>query len=78
MSKKSSRLSVLRAVVQKVFSAKTLDEARELMRKCLESSKVNAKDKQTMLDEIERIKTLGGIYRYIANAILAYEGDKAI
>lgn len=57
---------------------KTVDEARNLMRECLESSKINDEDKQIMLDEIEQITSLEKIHQYIANAILAYEGDRVI
>lgn len=76
--KKKAKVSVLNRVVQKVFKAQTINEARDLMRKCLESSKINDEDKQTMLEEIEQIKTLEKIHQYIANAILAYEGDRVI
>ena len=75
---KKKKVSVLNKVVQKVFKAKTIDEARNLTRECLEASKINDEDKQTMLDEIEQIKTLEKIHKYIANAILAYEGDRVI
>jgi len=76
MSKK--KVSVLNRVVQEVFNSNTVDEARSLIQKCLESSKINDEDKQTMLDEIEHIETLEKIHQYIANAILAYEGDRVI
>ena len=78
MNKKRSKVSVLNRVVQAVFNAKTVDEARDLMKKCLESSRINDTDKQTMLNEIKQIKTLKKIHWYIANAILAYEGDRVI
>ena len=77
MSKKK-KVSVLNKVVRKVFKMKTVDEARNLMRECLESSKINDEDKQIMLDEIEQITSLEKIHQYIANAILAYEGDRVI
>lgn len=76
MSKK--KVSVLNRVVQQVFNANTVDEARSLIQKCLESSKINEDDKQTMLDEIEQFDTLEKIHQYIANAILAYEGNRVI
>lgn len=76
--KKKVKVSVLNKVVQKVFKAKTVDEARNVMRECLEASKINNDDKQTMLDEIEQITTLEKIHQYIVNAILAYEGDRII
>jgi len=75
---KIPKLSVLNRVSQKVFTAKTVDEARDLMKECLESSKINDENKQTMLDEIEKITTLNKIHQYIANAILAYEGDRVV
>ena len=76
MSKK--KVSVLNRVVQQVFNANTMDEARSLMQKCLKSSKINTDDKQTMLDEIEQLDTLDKIHQYISNAILAYEGNRVI
>lgn len=76
MSKK--KVSVLNKIVQKVFKANTVNEACGLMQKCLESSKINDEDKQTMLDEIEPLDTLEKIHQYIANAILAYEGNRVI
>lgn len=78
MSKQKKKVSVLNRVAQKVFKANTIDEARNLIRKCLEDSKINDEDKQTMLDEITQIHTLTEMHRYIANAILAYEGDRVI
>lgn len=76
MSKK--KVSVLNRVVQQVFNANTIEEARNLIQKCLESSKINEEDKQTMLDEIEQLDTLDKIHQYISNAILAYEGNRVI
>ena len=78
MTMKKNKVSVLNRVVQEVFKAKTVDDARDLMKGCLESSKINDENKQTMLDEIEKIKTLDKIHQYIANAILAYEGDRVV
>ncbi len=78
INKKRTKVSVLNKVVRKIFKVKTVDEARDLMKKCLESSKINAEDKQTMLDEITQITTLEKIHQYISNAILAYEGDRVV
>lgn len=75
---KKSKVSVLHRVVQEVFNSKTLNDARKLMKECIESSRINSEDKQTMLDEIAQIKTLSKIHQYIANAILAYEGDRVL
>ncbi len=75
---KKNNISVLNKVSKKVFKAKTVDDARDIMKECLESSKINDENKQTMLDEIEQIKTLNKIHQYIANAILAYEGDRVV
>lgn len=75
---KKKKVSVLNRVVQNVFKAKTIDAAHNLMRECLETSKINDESKQIMLDEIEQIKTLEKIHKYIANAILAYEGDRVV
>lgn len=72
------KVSILNRVVQEVFKANTVNEARSLMQRCLESSKINDEDKQTMLDEIEQITTLEKMHQYIANAILAYEGNRVI
>ncbi len=78
MNSKKQKISVLRRVAQDAFKAKTVDAARDLMKECLESSKINDENKQTMLDEIEKITTLNKMHQYIANAILAYEGDRII
>ena len=72
------KVSILNRVVQEVFKSNTVNEARSLMQRCLESSKINDEDKQTMLDEIEQITTLEKMHQYIANAILAYEGNRVI
>lgn len=55
-----------------------VDVARILIRECLESLKINDEDKQKMLDEIEKITLLSEMHKYVANAILAYEGDRVI
>lgn len=78
MGEKKKKISVLNKVVQKVFNAKTVDHARDLIKECLETSQINENDKQIMLNEIAQIKTLLKMYQYIANAILAYEGDRVI
>ena len=75
---KKKKVSVLNKVVQEVFNVKTLDKARTIMKECIKSSKINNEDKQTMLEELENIKTLEKIHQYAVNAILAYEGDRVI
>lgn len=75
---KKVKVSILRKVVKDIFTARTVDKARDLIRGCVTESKINNDDKQTMLDEIGKITTLNKMHQYIANAILAFEGDRVI
>lgn len=65
-------------VVRDVWMAHTVDKARDIIRDCITASKINNENKQKMLDEIEKITQLCEMYKYVTNAILAYEGNRVI
>ena len=67
-------MSVLNKVKDSVFAATTVDEARNIIRECLQSSKIDSTDKSTMLDDIEKIKTLKKMWQFCTNALLKFEG----
>jgi hypothetical protein len=67
-------ISKLTEITTAVFEAKTLIEAQKICFDCLNDSKVKETDKRQMIIEITNAKHLTALQRYIANALLKYEG----
>ena len=64
--------STLASIASLVWEAETAEQAREILTGHLAGTDV--KDKDKMIDDIQKLKTLEAIHRYTANSLLKYEG----
>jgi hypothetical protein len=65
-------LSTLNEIANEVFIAKDWKTAQNTFIEHV--SKTNVKDKNKMIDEVNKMTNLAAIQRYTANALLKYEG----
>jgi len=65
-------LSTLNEIANEVFVAKDWKTAQNLFIEHV--SKTNVKDKDKMIDEVNKMTNLAAIQHYTANALLKYEG----
>ena len=64
--------STLASIASLVWEAETAEQAREILTGHLAGT--NVKDKDKMIDDVQKLKTLEAIHRYTANSLLKYEG----
>lgn len=64
--------STLASIASLVWEAETAEQAREILTGHLADTDV--KDRDKMIDDIQKLKTLEAIHRYTANSLLKYEG----
>lgn len=66
--------SVLEQVSDKVFKAKSLTEAKQIIIDFINEKKIDGEDKKTILKNTEECKTLIKLQTYLTNSLLTYEG----
>ena len=66
--------TTLTKIAEKVFTAKSCDDAKKIALDYLSESKINEVDRIKMIDEIKQKKDLVKLQMYIANALLKFEG----
>lgn len=66
--------STLEKIAGQVFTAKTADEAKQIIINHVSDSQVNDNDKNKMINDVNALKNLVAVQRYLANALLKYEG----
>ena len=64
--------STLASIASLVWEAETAEQAREILTGHLAGT--NVKDRDKMIDDVQKLKTLEAIHRYTANSLLKYEG----
>lgn len=64
--------STLASIASLVWEAETVDQAKDTLTEHLRS--VNVKDRDKMISDVEKLKTLEAVHRYVANSLLKYEG----
>jgi hypothetical protein len=64
--------STLASIACLVWEAKTVHQAKETLIEHLRG--VNVKDRDKMISDVEKLKTLQAVHRYTANSLLKYEG----
>mgnify|MGYP003340917573 CR=1 FL=1 len=64
--------STLASIASLVWEAKSADQARQILTEHL--SGTNVKDREKMLDDVQKLRSLESIHRYVANSLLKYEG----
>jgi hypothetical protein len=72
MNKQQFLKSVLESIAEPVFTSKNLETARSIFVEHV--SKTNVKDREIMLEAVAKLKTLNDMHRYLANALLKFEG----
>lgn len=73
MAKKEIK-SVINGIITDIYSARTLDEAKELFIKFVDATNIKETDKQKMLEEVSKMTSLRKIQMYATNAMFKYEG----
>jgi proteasome assembly chaperone (PAC2) family protein len=66
--------STLEKIANQVFTAKSADEAKQIIVSHISDSQVNDIDKNKMITDVNALKNLVAVQRYLANALLKYEG----
>ena len=66
--------STLEKIANQVFTAKTANEAKQIIISHISDSQVNDTDKNKMINDVNALKNLVAVQRYLANALLKYEG----
>ena len=66
--------SVLRAILNQVYQAKTLEEAFAITEKLLLGSPLRENEKQAIIRNAEECTSLVRLQQYITNSWLKYEG----
>lgn len=64
--------STLATIASLVWEAEDVHQAKETLIGHL--SGTNVKDRDKMIDDVQKLKTLEAVHRYTANALLKYEG----
>lgn len=66
--------STLTNIAEQVFTATSVQQAKQIALEFLSESKINEADRKKMIAEIETKKDLVKLQIYIANALLKFEG----
>lgn len=66
--------SVINNIITDIYSASTLDEAKELFIKFIDATNIKDSDKQKMLEEASKMTSLRKIQMYATNAMFKFEG----
>jgi hypothetical protein len=66
--------STLAQIAEKVYATTDMTAAKHIFVTHLEGTRVKAEDKKKMIFEMSKQKSLLGVYKYMTNALLAFEG----
>ena len=66
--------STLTNIAEQVFTATSVQQAKQIALEFLDKSKIKEEDRKKMINEIETKKDLVKLQIYIANALLKFEG----
>jgi len=66
--------SIFEQISENVFKMTDLNEAKRFVKTFVEEKNINPKDKQKILDEVNKAKSLLRFQTYICNSLLKYEG----
>ena len=64
--------STLTQITNEVYSTSNPETAKEIITNYLQSTKV--KDKDKMIEEVSKLKSINKIYFYFTNCLLKFEG----
>jgi hypothetical protein len=66
--------SILEEIAPQVFQIRNLDEAKEIINNHVNGKKIKDTDKQIITRNINELKNINAVHRYVANSLLKYEG----
>lgn len=66
--------SIFEQISENVFKMTDLNETKRFVKTFVEEKNINPKDKQKILDEVNKAKSLLRFQTYICNSLLKYEG----
>lgn len=66
--------STLTKIAEQVFTATSVQQAKQIALEFLDKSKIKEEDRKKMINEIETKTDLVKLQIYIANALLKFEG----
>ena len=66
--------STLTNIAEQVFTATSVQQAKQITLEFLDKSKIKEEDRKKMINEIETKTDLVKLQIYIANALLKFEG----
>ena len=66
--------SILEEIAPQIFQIRNLDEAKEIINNHVNGKKIKDTDKQIITRNINELKNINAVHRYVANSLLKYEG----
>ena len=66
--------STLAEIAEKVYTTTDMTAAKQIFTTHLEGTRVKEEDKKKMIYEMNKQKSLLGVYKYMTNALLKFEG----
>ena len=66
--------STLAQIAEQVFKVSDVNTAKDLFVEHVRQTKIKDEDRKKMIVEMARQTNINGVYRYMANALLKYEG----
>jgi hypothetical protein len=66
--------SIFEQIAEQVFKMSDVTKIKTFITEFVSEKNINVEDKQTILGNIENLKTTLQIQRYICNSLLQYEG----
>ena len=67
-------ISTLAQIAEEVFKTSDVNLAKNIFVEHVSGTKIKDEDKQKMLLEMKKQTHINGVYKYMANALLKYEG----
>jgi hypothetical protein len=66
--------SILEEIAPQVFQVRNLDEAKDIILNHVNGKKIKDTDKHIINRNINELKNINAVHRYVANSLLKYEG----
>ena len=66
--------SIFEQIAENVFKMSDVNQAKTCVKEFVESKKIKAEDKVTIISNVEACKSISRVHTYICNSLLKYEG----
>ena len=67
-------ISTLAQIAEEVFKTTDVEQAKSLFTEHISQTKIKTEDKNKMIVEMAKLNNITAVHRYVANALLKYEG----